>query len=134
MPLTMTRTFHPVGHGAFYTEKFYDVVDIEHPYFTVVYDCGSNSPSVLHRVIDGEFDTDDNINLLFISHFHSDHINGINYLLNAKHCVINRFVIPIITLDVIIEAYLYNYIKTETYNARRIKYWGNSTMVNMMIG
>lgn len=112
MPLIMIRTFHPVGHGAFYTERFYDGAVFAHPSFTVVYDCGSRSTSVLHREIDNVFNTEDNIDLLFISHFHSDHISGIDYLLNTKHCIINRFVIPVITLDVIIEAYLYNYIKT----------------------
>lgn len=96
----------------FYTERFYER-DNGEPALSVVYDCGSRSTSVLHREIDGVFNAEDNIDLLFISHFHSDHINGIEYLLNTKHCVINRFVIPVITQDVIIESYLHNYIKTK---------------------
>lgn len=34
------RTFHPVGQGAFYTERFYDEGQGK-PVFTAVYDCGS---------------------------------------------------------------------------------------------
>lgn len=35
----MIRTFHPVGQGAFYTERFYDDI-LRKPVFTAVYDCG----------------------------------------------------------------------------------------------
>ena len=38
----MERIFHPIGHGAFYTERFYED-DNDAPLFTAVYDCGSFS-------------------------------------------------------------------------------------------
>jgi hypothetical protein len=40
MRYTMERIFHPIGHGAFYTERFYER-DNDDPSLSVVYDCGS---------------------------------------------------------------------------------------------
>ena len=37
--MILKRTFHPVGHGAFYTEQFYSDVTNQQC-FTVVFDCG----------------------------------------------------------------------------------------------
>lgn len=113
MPLNMDRTFHPVGHGAFYTERFFDGENHDHPCFNVVYDCGtSTSQKALRREIDNLFNNGDRIDLLFISHFHDDHINGIDYLVNTRQCDIRRYVIPEILADNLIEAYLYNFIKS----------------------
>ena len=39
--IRLDRTFWPVGHGAFYTERFYDHVD--RCLFTAIYDCGSGN-------------------------------------------------------------------------------------------
>ena len=36
--MRLERTFHPVGHGAFYTERFYD--DDGQNIANVVFDCG----------------------------------------------------------------------------------------------
>ena len=70
IPLTtLTRTIHPVGQGAFYSEIF----NVRKEKFTAVYDCGSNNNAPLSSEID-EFNT---VDLIFISHFHNDHINGI---------------------------------------------------------
>lgn len=38
--LKMVRTFHPVGQGAFYTERFYEG---DKNVFNMVYDCGSST-------------------------------------------------------------------------------------------
>ena len=65
------RIFFGVRQGAFYCERF------EEEKVQVIYDCGSFSKAKLTSAIndsllDKRFDT-----LLFISHFHLDHINGI---------------------------------------------------------
>lgn len=111
MNYKMERIFHPIGHGAFYTERFYER-DNDDPSLSVVYDCGSKTPSILQNEIDITFLNHDVIDLFFVSHFHNDHICGVDYLLNSKQCTIKRFVIPVITEDIFIEAYLYNYIET----------------------
>ena len=101
--MRLERTFWPVGHGAFYTEKFGGRV-------TVVYDCGSGlapvrniggkdvSPKDVADRVNGflppKKDEDGNvikdIDLLFISHFHADHINGVPALLPR----VKRLVLP----------------------------------------
>ena len=54
MRYTMERIFHPMGHGAFYTERFYER-DNDEPSLSVVYDCGSKTPSILQNEIDITF-------------------------------------------------------------------------------
>lgn len=84
--MRMIRTIHPVGQGAFYTETFGNDV--------IVYDCGSKSgKEFLHREIDtlkGK-----TVKALFISHFHDDHINGIEYLLSI--CKVEYIFVPFLS-------------------------------------
>ena len=43
--IRLDRTFWPVGHGAFYTERFFNHVD--NNVFTAIYDCGGKDQAVL---------------------------------------------------------------------------------------
>ena len=88
----LTRTFHPVGFGAFYTEKR---ESNNGETLTIVYDCGTMAGSNIKDIIHEAFPEKDTvIDILFISHFHKDHINGIEELM--KHCIIKKVVIPYI--------------------------------------
>ena len=91
MIMEMIRTFHPVGQGAFYSEKF---ETWNGDTFTIVYDCGSKTLSgdKLATRIRSTFPKGTEIEALFISHFHADHINGLDVL--QKHCKIKRVVLP----------------------------------------
>jgi beta-lactamase superfamily II metal-dependent hydrolase len=85
----LKRTFHAVGQGAFYTEQF------DGGLFTVVYDCGSVTGNhILRERIDTAFCENTVIDALFISHFHADHINGIEHLL--KRCVVKKIFLPVL--------------------------------------
>ena len=115
--MKLIRTFHPVGHGAFYTERFFD--GSGKCIFTAVFDCGcfeaakkgvNHHLNHINTTIQNTFNANDVIDVLFISHFHTDHINGIDFLL--KHCDIKRIYIPILTPRVILEAFLFNCIQT----------------------
>lgn len=118
--ITMTRTFHPIGHGAFYTERFMQNRECK---FSVVFDCGCYEAfkegvpagvfeDRIKRAIDNFYPKDkETINLLFISHFHQDHINGIEHLRDKCHCI-ERIIIPQLTPEIVIEAYVFNYIQT----------------------
>ena len=99
MAIRLERTIWPVGHGAFYTEQFKDGDNV---LFTAVYDCGSYQKRTLRHCID-EFVQNSGakqINALFISHFHFDHVNALDYLL-SKIYVENLF-IPQLTDDYIL--------------------------------
>jgi len=88
--MSVTRTFHPVGQGAFYTERF----DTWEGKFTIVYDCGSTTlpGKKLATRIRSAFPEGAEIDALFISHFHADHVNGLDIL--RKHCKIKRVILP----------------------------------------
>lgn len=69
------RFIFPVGQGGFAGERIEDYV--------VVFDCGSiSSTSMVESCIDRVYREIDHVDLLFISHFDNDHVNGIRYLLS----------------------------------------------------
>lgn len=93
----MQRVFMPVGQGAFYIEKFNDG-------FTVVYDCGSyKNTSIVEENIENSI-LDKKIDLLVISHYHEDHINGLEYLFNKFD--IKRMLMPYLDLTEKIESFV----------------------------
>lgn len=73
---------HPVGHGGFHTG--HAVTEGGLPY-TWIYDCGSRSLSTLReRLRDWAQASPDVIDWLYISHFDSDHVNGLKDLFELK--------------------------------------------------
>lgn len=72
--MKVIRTFHPVGQGAFYSERFYEDGRSEAIY-KIVYDCGTSWGSVMKakKVVAKAFDKKDVIDYLFISHLDYDH-------------------------------------------------------------
>lgn len=104
----IVRTQHPVGHGGFHTGRI-TTTEVSAPYdrsastttigtFNYVYDCGSeqgeafNAELTLYREESGA-----STDILFVSHLHSDHINGIDRLQGMAPA--QRLVVPY--LDVI---------------------------------
>lgn len=108
------RTFYPVGQGAFFTEKFLDQND--KVFFSVVYDCGKglsakSFDSTLKKLVDYAFEKDEIIDVLFISHFDSDHVNGIHLL--KKHFDNNTKVfVPFSKKNGIVLKVLYPYVES----------------------
>ena len=96
MYIKMRRVFHPVGQGAFYSESFYTGFGT----FNMVYDCGSMSKGV-DNIISNSFDKDNgnDIDILFISHFDSDHVNKIALLKKSVNKIkkkIKKVIMPLI--------------------------------------
>ncbi len=80
--MVFKRILHPVGQGAFFTEQFLD--ESGKVVYNVVYDCGSftSQPMLLEYEIRNTFEKNAHIDLLFISHFDEDHVNGLMTLQN----------------------------------------------------
>lgn len=103
----LERTIWPVGHGAFYTEQFRGGHGNT---FTVAYDCGGKDKATIEGQIGAATNGGSTpIDLLFISHFHSDHINGLPTLLGNS--LVKRIVLPQLAEEVVLEAIVYNFIK-----------------------
>lgn len=85
------RIFHPIGQGAFYSER--------HENFNIVYDCGVlPKTKASEKLVKQSFNKSDEIDILFISHFDSDHTNQIETL--KKHCSkIKVAVLPLLDPD-----------------------------------
>ncbi|MCM1355109.1 MAG: hypothetical protein NC212_01720 [Staphylococcus sp.] len=94
------RTFFSVGMGLFAVEKINDV--------SIVYDCGSlpkiqRVNNAVNRIkgpfhnlplVAATHDGTPKIDILFISHFHLDHINGIKALLTT--CKVSCVILPML--------------------------------------
>ena len=79
------RFIFPVGQGGFSIEKIDG--------FVVVYDCGSvSSPNAVEQSIDKIQQDTDHVDVLFISHFDKDHVNGIKHL--DRRCKIKNIIVP----------------------------------------
>lgn len=85
------RSFYPVGQGAFYGEYLPEYN------FNIVYDCGSKNKLALNRCINSYHYVNKDIDILFISHFHEDHINGVEDLL--KKCKVKRIIMPYMDIN-----------------------------------
>ena len=82
----VTRTFHPVGQGAFYSERHND--------FNIVYDCGTTAYAKARPVVKSAFLYQD-IDILFISHFDNDHISTIETLRDSTNNI-HTVVMPLL--------------------------------------
>lgn len=85
------RIFHPIGQGAFYSERHRSCK------INIVYDCGTTNPKSLakQRVVSKSFSKDDVIHILFISHFDKDHVSLIDTLKKAVKGI-ERVVLPLL--------------------------------------
>lgn len=74
-------TYHGIGQGMFYTGKI-DFGNGE-PAFNFVYDCGTSSRQQLlkNAITAYHANCSHSIDLLILSHFDDDHINGLDSLL-----------------------------------------------------
>ncbi|MCH5297688.1 MAG: MBL fold metallo-hydrolase [Ruminococcus sp.] len=85
----MLRSFFPIGQGAFYLEQF----KTQNQRINVVYDCGSSTPEFdIKKEIRSNFNKDEEILIVFISHLHEDHVNGLEYLMD--YCNVKNIVFP----------------------------------------
>jgi hypothetical protein len=96
--------FRPVGQGAFYSGVFKHSNGKQ---FSFVYDCGSHSSRQhINREITNfvKETSTKKIDILFISHFHDDHINKVSQLLNQTGGA-KIAILPYLTPDELILAY-----------------------------
>lgn len=98
------RSLRPVGQGAFYTEVF---KKDDGTSFTVVYDCGTETDSSVLEAQINEFRKGiSQIDILFISHFHKDHISGLDKLLEDISVI--KTVIPMLPAHIMTLARVQN--------------------------
>lgn len=120
LELYLHRTFHPAGQGAFYTEVF--ECDGNYP-FVAVYDCGTETSNIDFTQIGGKLLSTqigcvssslkaagkNNLDLLFVSHLHEDHVSGIKELI--RELPPDSIVLPMLPIDVIYLAIIDNLVR-----------------------
>lgn len=86
MAIRIRQIFHPVGHGTFHTGTAWSE---KHGIFRWAYDCGSKREKHLGRIIECSaryshwWRHDAAVDLLVISHFDNDHVNGVEQFLRT---------------------------------------------------
>ncbi len=111
--MLVRRIIHPVGFGAFCTEQFWS--RDRNVVLNVVYDCGSMSLDTesLQQEIENTEGLDRGIDLLFISHFHDDHINGIRNILLKEEQTYIRYGKTHVILPLLSQHYIYEKLRTD---------------------
>lgn len=84
--VVVERNFVYVGQALFAIEK--------HNGQTIVYDCGGESQIIVATILPYVLEAGSIIDILFISHYDYDHINGVQYLL--RHCDVRHIVLPMV--------------------------------------
>ena len=108
--MKIVRTFHPIGQGAFYSERFY-MEDQQGTVHNVVYDCGVawGYKGKVSHVVTQAFTQTDTIDYLFISHLDYDHVSLLKTLIGSVRAVRN-IVLPLITEEQLVIALAYHKI------------------------
>jgi len=98
--MRVVRTFHPVGQGAFYSERFYEG-DNPQAKYNIVFDCGTSWRTILKakKVVAQAFDKNDKIDYLFISHIDYDHVSLVNTLMESVDRKVRNIVLPLVNKD-----------------------------------
>lgn len=113
--MKITRIIHPVGQGGFYTETLSNGTQEA----TFVYDCGGfdKAKMKMGKYLDcflPKGKQKKHIEAVFISHFHADHINGLQHLLDNAE--VRYLFLPQLTEEVMMEAMVYNYYTAKQSN------------------
>ena len=122
--IKLERYFYPVGQGLFCRERFYseDNTRGQKDVFNLVYDCGSSNcgpnPHKYTKTMIEDLFKDITIDLLFISHFHADHINLLETI-NPKETAkkVRKVIMPYLSKeDLILVLSDRNYVPSEYTN------------------
>lgn len=92
-PYHVHQCFHAVGHGTFMTGV---VIGKDENAFSWVYDCGSKSSNAMGSALARTASWSvwpDRINMLVLSHFDDDHVNGLQEDL-LKQCEVDFLILP----------------------------------------
>lgn len=89
------NTFYPAGHGTFFTGILYLGDGESTCRFSWVYDCGSRRKNLIERN-EGALENflNQKIDMICLSHFDSDHINGLETLIQKSKFKIRNLVLP----------------------------------------
>ncbi len=108
--MKIVRTFHPVGQGAFYSERF-QIWKPKIETHNIVYDCGvcyMKEKQAVH-VVKQTFAGKDEIDYLFISHLDYDHVSLAYAILpRVKHIVL-----PLVSKEELIIAMMFYVVSEE---------------------
>lgn len=98
--MKVLRTFHSVGQGAFYSERFYEG-DNPQAKYNIVFDCGTSWGTILKakKVVTQAFDKNDKIDFLFISHLDYDHVSLVNTLIESVDGKVQNILLPLVNKD-----------------------------------
>ena len=87
------KCFHAVGNGTLFSGQILSARNSE--VFNWIYDCGSTSKKIILDTVNSLpvwFQSSKTIDMLVISHFDNDHVNGLEILL--KNFYVKRLVLP----------------------------------------
>lgn len=107
--MMIERIFHPIGQGAFYSERHVN----DKFNFNIVYDCGSLPKSKRsEQIVKQSFYNKTDIDILFISHFDADHVNQIKTLKDNFN--IHKVILPLLHDDE--KLFISNFNRIVTYS------------------
>lgn len=109
--MKIVRTFHPVGQGAFYSERF-QLWKPKIETHNIVYDCGvcyKKEKQAVH-VVNQAFAGKDEIDYLFISHLDYDHVS-LAYAILPR---VKNIVLPLVSKEELIIAMMFYVVSEES--------------------